>query len=61
MKGLNDVRHLQAELTDAERRASNEKLARIRMLEILGDRYVLHRSNAPQKGVYNPTTGARLS
>lgn len=61
MKGLNDVRHLEAELTDAERRESNERLARIRMLEILGDRYVLHRSKSPQKGNYHPTTGARLS
>ena len=31
-----------------------------RVIEALGERYVLHPSNAPVKGVYNPTTGARL-
>jgi hypothetical protein len=60
MNGLNDCRHLTAELSAEERRAANEKLARLRMLEILGDRWVLHKANAPRKAVYNPTTGARL-
>jgi hypothetical protein len=34
---------------------------RRRVIEALGTRYVLHPSNAPAKGVYNPTTGAPLS
>ena len=60
MKGLNDCRHMTAELDPAEQRAAAEKLARIRMIELLGDKYVLSRANSPQKGRYNPTTGARL-
>jgi hypothetical protein len=60
MNGLNDMRHLQADLSPEERRAANEKLARLRMLEILGDRYVLHPKHAPRKAVYNPVTGKFL-
>lgn len=60
MNGLNDCRDLTAELSPEERRAAAEKLARLRMLEILGDRYVLHPSKAPRKAVYNPVTGKYL-
>ncbi|MBB5508107.1 hypothetical protein [Paraburkholderia atlantica] len=33
---------------------------RKRAIEALGERWVLHPSHAPRKGVYNPMTGARL-
>jgi hypothetical protein len=34
---------------------------RKRAIEALGERWVCHPANAPQKGEYNPWTGARLS
>lgn len=34
---------------------------RKRAIEALGAKYLLHPANAPQKGSYNPFTGARLS
>lgn len=30
-------------------------------IESLGERWVCHPANAPQKGIYHPVTGARLS
>lgn len=34
---------------------------RKRAIEALGAKYLLHPANAPQKGRYNPMTGARLA
>jgi hypothetical protein len=34
---------------------------RKRAIEALGERWVCHPKHAPQKGVYNPSTGARLA
>jgi hypothetical protein len=34
---------------------------RKRAIEALGTRWIAHPANAPRKGVYHPTTGARLA
>jgi hypothetical protein len=61
MKGLNDLRHFNADLTEDERREAIYEAQRMRQREALGERWILHPSRAPQKGTYNPLTGARLA
>lgn len=58
---MEDLRHVETNLSDEEMQEC--RLAGLRQKEIaeLGDRYVLHPKNAPERGAYHPVTGFRLA
>ncbi|MGN6085831.1 hypothetical protein [Trinickia sp.] len=56
-----DLRHVDSGLTEAEKKQVAQDVARARQKEKLGERYLLHPRHAPQRGTYNPITGARLA
>lgn len=60
MKGLNDLRHFNADLTEDERREAIYEAQRMKQREALGKRWIAHPANAPRRGRYNPLTGAFL-
>jgi hypothetical protein len=55
-----DLRHIATGLTPDEQRQASEEGSRLRMLEILGDKWLLHPSRRQEKGVYCVRTGRRL-
>jgi hypothetical protein len=56
-----DLLHIETGLSEQEKRAAIEECERLRQREMLGTRWIGHIANAPQKGKYNPITGARLA
>lgn len=56
-----DLRTVDTGLSDEERRALRYEQQRLQQREALGERWILHPANAPQKGTYNPLTGQRIS
>ncbi|MDE1139921.1 MAG: hypothetical protein PW999_09760 [Paraburkholderia tropica] len=44
-----------------ERADNTPESQRKRAIEQLGERWIMHPSHAPSKGVYNPITGKRLA
>lgn len=57
---INDVKHIKSDLTDFERHELILESRRMQQIRDLGERYVAHPKNAPTRGTYHPTTGARL-
>lgn len=56
-----DLRHYEAHLSGEE--IQECRLAGLRQKEIaeLGEKYLCHPSNAPERGTYHPVTGFRLA
>ncbi|WP_423197888.1 hypothetical protein DFLDMN_001527 [Cupriavidus sp. H19C3] len=55
-----DLSKIDTGLTPDEARAAREECQRMKQRRALGDRYVLARANAPQRGEYN-NQGVRLA
>lgn len=55
-----DIKNWPTGLTPDEARAAREECQRMKQRRALGDRYVLARANAPQRGEYN-NQGVRLA
>jgi hypothetical protein len=53
-----DLRHVDSGLPEAEKRAIHRRAQQIAML---GTKWLLHPTHAPEKGAYHPSTGARLA
>lgn len=58
---MTDLRHIETGLTEQQKREAIAECARMKQRAMLGTRYLLHPANAPQRGTYNPLTGARLA
>ena len=57
---IGDVKHIKSDLTDFERHELINESRRMQQIRELDAMWVCHPNNAPEKGVYHPTTGARL-
>lgn len=55
---MTDLAKLDTGLPESEKRAIHR---RVSMVAALGRKWLLHPSNAPKRGTYNPMTGARLA
>ncbi|WP_059416194.1 hypothetical protein [Cupriavidus basilensis] len=55
-----DLRHVRTGLSGEEIKLAVLESRRMQQIRDLGDTYLLHPKNAPVRGVYHPTTGARL-
>lgn len=53
-----DIKDFDTGLNDAERRDAIYESQRLKQIEALGTRYLVHRDNSPKRGSYNPLTGA---
>lgn len=56
-----DVKSLNTGLSGEEIKLAILESRRMQQIRDLGERYVAHLSNAPTRGVYHPSTGARLA
>ncbi|WP_321905180.1 hypothetical protein [Paraburkholderia tropica] len=55
-----DLRHYDTGLTPREKREAIEECQRLKQIQALSGRWVLHPSHSPKRGSYNPLTGAPL-
>lgn len=58
---IGDVKHIKADMTDMERHELILQSRRMLQIRELGDRYMCHPANSPERGTYNPLTGMRLA
>lgn len=56
-----DLRHYDTGLTDDKRREAILECRRLKQIDALGTRHLMHPANAPAKGAYNELTGVRLA
>lgn len=61
MTDYNEQQRKQALRQMREQADNSIEAQRKRAIEALGERWVLHPSHAPRKGVYNEFTGAKLA
>lgn len=58
---MTDLRHVRTGLPANEIKLAILESRRLQQIRELGDAYLLHPSKAPERGTYNPWTGARLA
>jgi hypothetical protein len=56
-----DIKALRTGLPANEIKLAILESRRLQQIRELGDAWLLHKDNAPQRGTYNPWTGARLA
>lgn len=56
---MTDLRHVETDLSDDEKKLAILESRRLQQISELGDAYLLHPDNAPAKGIYN-NQGVRL-
>lgn len=56
-----DIKALRTGLSKMDIHEAILESRRLQQIRELGDAWLLHKANAPERGVYNPWTGARLA